>query len=198
MSCPFKVGDRVRSKHSSWPEATVTEITERGFKYRYDKLVVISPRLGSTTGGEAYREGFDGWERVFQPDGVVEAPERIWTVGGNEGHFYLSKGNFAEVEYVRAPSPDSIAEQSDIDLDPLEFWCDLAEVLGHPRPAKVNPASLIAEVNERLNPDSTAEKARRAVIAMSSRLRTGDGEVDPDAINAITAIITTEFTSRWK
>lgn len=47
------------------------------------------------------------------------------------------------------------------DLDPLEFWCDLAEVLGHPRPAKVNPASLVAEVNERL---ATGVNARASAI----------------------------------
>jgi hypothetical protein len=48
---------------------------------------------------------------VSQPSG--EAPERILTVGGHEGHFYLNKGNFAKIEYVRAPSPDSIREKAE-------------------------------------------------------------------------------------
>lgn len=71
-AAPFKVGDRVHNKHSSWPDATVTKITERGFKYEYDKPVLISPRLGSTTGGEAYCEGFESWEVVQPAAGVGE------------------------------------------------------------------------------------------------------------------------------
>jgi hypothetical protein len=34
-------------------------------------------------------------------------------------------------------------------VDPLEFWADLAEVLGHDR-GEVNPASLVTEVSNRL------------------------------------------------
>lgn len=39
-----------------------------------------------------------------------EAPERIWTVGGTRGHFFTEKGNFAQVEYVRADSSPVDAE----------------------------------------------------------------------------------------
>lgn len=61
-------------------------------------------------------------------------------------------------------------QEKEFDLDPLEFWCDLAEVLGHPRPTKVNPASLVAEVNERLaatppiTPSAAAMRAAKDVV----------------------------------
>lgn len=64
---PFKVGDRVRYKREirgSWPEATVTEITERGFRYEYDEPFVLGTRIGSTIGGEAYESSFHWWELV--------------------------------------------------------------------------------------------------------------------------------------
>ena len=66
----FKVGDLVRNKHSSWPMAVVTEITEMGFKYQYqyDKPFLLSPRLGTVIGGEAYRNSFEHWEVVAKAD----------------------------------------------------------------------------------------------------------------------------------
>lgn len=77
--CPFKVGDRVRYKkeiRGSWPEATVVEITEHGFKYRFGEPFLISPRIGSTIGGECYETGFDVWELAAvsstQPDAAKD------------------------------------------------------------------------------------------------------------------------------
>lgn len=55
MECTFKVGDRIRPTQSFAPDATVTEITERGFKYVYDEVWHVHPRLGiSFSGGEEY------------------------------------------------------------------------------------------------------------------------------------------------
>jgi hypothetical protein len=63
MTCAFKVGDRVRPRAEyagncapplSIYDATVTEITERGFKYVYDKPVPFHPLVGMFTGGECY------------------------------------------------------------------------------------------------------------------------------------------------
>lgn len=34
-------------------------------------------------------------------DKQIEPPDRIWTVGGKDGHFFTKKGNFAQVEYAR-------------------------------------------------------------------------------------------------
>lgn len=31
-----------------------------------------------------------------------DVPEKMWTVGGTRGHFFLARGRFATVEYVRA------------------------------------------------------------------------------------------------
>ena len=59
----FKVGDKVYNVHAPYlPHATITEITEKGFKYVLDKPVVISPRLGTQTGGESYND--EQWELV--------------------------------------------------------------------------------------------------------------------------------------
>jgi hypothetical protein len=68
----------------------------------------------------------------------------------------------SEVWEVRREQTETRATTPNpVDLDPLEFWCDLAEVLGHPRPARVNPASVVAEVNDRLAPDSIRGKAEQ-------------------------------------
>jgi hypothetical protein len=40
------------------------------------------------------------------------------------------------------------AEKPQYDLDPLEFWQDLAEALGHPRPTKADVPALVSEVAE--------------------------------------------------
>lgn len=48
------------------PDAIVTEITERGFKYEYDYPAPIGrAEWGEmAVGGEVYEEGFGMWERV--------------------------------------------------------------------------------------------------------------------------------------
>ena len=51
----FKVGDRIKPTQGFAPNATVTELTERGFKYEYDEVYHAHPRLGlSFSGGEEY------------------------------------------------------------------------------------------------------------------------------------------------
>ena len=51
----FKVGDRITPTQGFPRLATVTEITARGFKFKYDEVWSIHPRLGITsTGGEEY------------------------------------------------------------------------------------------------------------------------------------------------
>lgn len=87
MICPFKIGDRVHELRNrgvftrrleagfdiplQWeldmtkPSATVTEITERGFKYEYDDPVPFIPRWGMTfLGGECFEEGFQYWRKA--------------------------------------------------------------------------------------------------------------------------------------
>lgn len=64
MSCPFKIGDRIRSSQASEPPATVTELTERGFKYVYDYVWNMHPRLGLRhTGGECYTDVYPEFPR---------------------------------------------------------------------------------------------------------------------------------------
>lgn len=41
-----------------------------------------------------------------------------------------------------------VREKPEYDLDPLEFWRDLAEALGHPRPQKADVPTLVSEVAE--------------------------------------------------
>lgn len=91
MECPFKVGDRIHEltcfgfnlKHgpsadqpfideplleldASKPDATVAELTERGFKYRYDERVPIGRAAWGTwtEGGECFEGGFLFWRKV--------------------------------------------------------------------------------------------------------------------------------------
>jgi hypothetical protein len=59
----FKVGDRVlplNSLYRHYPVATVTEITERGFKYRHDAPINLGARIGWYQEGEAL--DVDHWE----------------------------------------------------------------------------------------------------------------------------------------
>ena len=60
----IKVGDRVRNTYAvTWPDAIVTEMTERGgFKYRFVTVHDWGPRYGASEGGEAY--DMDGWVHV--------------------------------------------------------------------------------------------------------------------------------------
>ena len=60
---PFRVGDRIFEKQRGYV-AMVTEHTERGFRYKFDKPVnAAHPLLGQESGGECYAAGFDGWEK---------------------------------------------------------------------------------------------------------------------------------------
>lgn len=80
---------------------------------------------------------------------VTAEKHRTWEDGTLNGY---------DAKYVTTPA----APRKEADLDPLEFWCDLAEVLGHQRPSKVNPASLIAEVSQRLGASTSPQPARDA------------------------------------
>lgn len=80
--CPFKVGDRVRSKPtntywidddgvahtqqfpSAWPEATITAIREDGFDYKYDQPYFMGSRIGVAEGGTCFPIGYSSYERV--------------------------------------------------------------------------------------------------------------------------------------
>lgn len=88
ITCPFKVGDRIHEVQSAWtyysepdasalvepeweldptkPDATVTELTERGFKYRYDcKVPIGRAQWGTwTEGGECFENGFIYWRKL--------------------------------------------------------------------------------------------------------------------------------------
>jgi hypothetical protein len=66
------VGMRLRSTLSSvGGDITVTEITERGFKYRYDAPAVMHPRLGIALAADGHEHfGLNGealYEAVQQP-----------------------------------------------------------------------------------------------------------------------------------
>lgn len=89
MICPFKVGDRVHEVRETvmldttfmgesvvtettaleWdpnkPDATVTEITARGFRYRYDRpITFVRANWGTTQEGEVFENGFEWWRKV--------------------------------------------------------------------------------------------------------------------------------------
>jgi hypothetical protein len=82
MNCPFQVGDRIHELapvlsyqdevvptdllDPTKPDATVTEITEYGFAYRYDFRIPIGrAEWGTwTEGGECYSEGFPYWRKI--------------------------------------------------------------------------------------------------------------------------------------
>jgi hypothetical protein len=59
-----EVGDRIKLiGHSAWPEATVTEVTERGFKWRFDAPHVSHARLDLVIeSGEEF--SLDGWALI--------------------------------------------------------------------------------------------------------------------------------------
>jgi len=63
-----KVGMRLRSTLSSFePEVTVTELTERGFKYRFDAPRPVNPRLGMIFAEDGHLHfGFNG-EAFYEP-----------------------------------------------------------------------------------------------------------------------------------
>lgn len=72
-SWPFKVGDRIhelRCTMEGWdkdtlrPDAIVTELTDKGFKYDYVRHVSLGARYGHMTGGHCLPEGYDLWMLV--------------------------------------------------------------------------------------------------------------------------------------
>jgi hypothetical protein len=59
----FKVGERIlptSALYKYYPRAIVTEITTRGFKYRYDEKIQLGPRFGWYQEGESFTD--DGWD----------------------------------------------------------------------------------------------------------------------------------------
>lgn len=82
MKYPFKVGDRIQEKGDNWKgPATVIELTEKGFKYKFDKVIPLIHRWGmSMQEGECYELGFDTWEKIEMPciaDKLIKKI-RIW------------------------------------------------------------------------------------------------------------------------
>ncbi len=75
IECPFKVGDRIRNVYST-ELATVTEITEKGFKYKMDHPVCIHPFLGSYQEGECYSNGYDFYE-LLSPETPIQSLNEI-------------------------------------------------------------------------------------------------------------------------
>jgi hypothetical protein len=69
---------------------------------------------------------------VAQPDGVVEAPERIWIdltmleVANAQGHgdYYIEIDDTVQNmgQYIRAPTPDSIAEKARRVVEMFDEW----------------------------------------------------------------------------
>lgn len=105
----------------------------------------------------------------------VESLERVYDAKRDTAQQIVNQmHNFREARWRRPKDIEAViskhfpaaataapVKQSAIDLDPLEFWCDLVEVLGHPRPVKVNPVSVIAEVEERLRQIPPANEEAR-------------------------------------
>ncbi len=60
MIQPFKVTDRIFNNYDG-SIATVTELTEKGFKYELDEPKNYGARIGVATGGECYELGFEHW-----------------------------------------------------------------------------------------------------------------------------------------
>ena len=72
-TCTFKVGDRVRNTLALyWPDAIVTEITDKGFKYDLVEPHELGPRYGRVTGGHAFET--TRWE-LAPLDAVTTIPE---------------------------------------------------------------------------------------------------------------------------
>lgn len=62
MLSPFEVGDRIFDIHKGY-QANVTKLTDKGFKYQFDKMIPLIPRWGmSMMGGECFEGGFQFWE----------------------------------------------------------------------------------------------------------------------------------------
>lgn len=63
IECPFKPGYRILDTYSNY-FATVTEITEKGFKYKLDEPHSLGARFGAYQEGECYELGFPFWRLV--------------------------------------------------------------------------------------------------------------------------------------
>lgn len=82
MNCPFEQGDRIFRKIDG-EIATVTKITEKGFKYDLDKPKPMIPRWGMIEmGGECYEIGFYQWE-LYNGKNKIQ-PLKIQYVTTNE------------------------------------------------------------------------------------------------------------------
>lgn len=86
---------------------------------------------------------------------------------------------------VAVPAASPLAatqEEAGHDLDPLEFWCDLAEVLGHPRPAKADIPALVSEVKDRLaaKPSGAARDAAEEIVKYFRDLASYGNIREPD------------------
>lgn len=70
------------------------------------------------------------------------------------------------------PNPAALRDEAkpEYDLDPLEFWCDLAEVLGHPRPTKADVPALVSEVKQRLAATTPPSKEIQAAAEEIDKL----------------------------
>ena len=89
----FKVGDRLRNIHAaSYPPATVTEITEEGFKYEFDYPWTLGPRLGTSTGGESYTD--EGWVVLPATPPITEVADQNPVV--NEAESVNEERNLAD------------------------------------------------------------------------------------------------------
>jgi hypothetical protein len=75
-----------------------------------------------------------------------------YTLPGSTYPSYVSINYRNTMVEITVRSPELVVEYTraiSTPVDPLEFWADLAEVLGHDR-GEVNPASLVTEVSNRL------------------------------------------------
>ena len=66
MECPFQIGDRIRNITRCYTtDATVIELTDKGFKYKLDKKEFTGrPYFGWWYEGEVYEAGFQFWEKI--------------------------------------------------------------------------------------------------------------------------------------
>lgn len=64
--CPFRVGDRIRSKHYGEP-ATVTAVSETAFEWKLDKPQTLIARDGSWyQTGTCFASGFENYELILE------------------------------------------------------------------------------------------------------------------------------------
>jgi hypothetical protein len=83
-----------------------------------------------------------------------------WVTGNSSAVWLSDLHSTGDYEWLGPITPEALfppteatqvaveAEKPQYDLDPLEFWQDLAEALGHPRPTKADVPALVSEVAE--------------------------------------------------